>query len=97
MRHFNAARFMQFIKKFVTFSHIKCKFNLFLPIFVNRLERVISIRFSLGRPIKFSIINIVRLVTRAIRITIDIVNIAASMLKIIFIFLLRFSCVEAFC
>jgi hypothetical protein len=93
MRHLNAVRFMQFIKNLVTFSYIKYKLIFFLPIFVNRLERVTSIRFSLGRPAKFSCINITRLVTRAIGIMVDIVNIAASMLKIIFIFFtLAFLC-----
>jgi flagellar biosynthesis protein FlhB len=53
---------------------------------VNQLERVTSIRFGLGRPTKFSSINIIRLIARTIRIIIDIVNIVASVLKIIFIF-----------
>jgi hypothetical protein len=61
MRHLNAARFMQFIKNLVTFSYIKYKLNFFLSIFVNWLERVTSIRFSLGRSAKFSSINIVGL------------------------------------
>jgi hypothetical protein len=97
MRHLNAASFMQFIKNLVTFGYIKSKFNFFLPIFVNQLESITRIRFSLGRPTKFSSINIIRLIARAIGTTINIVNIAASMLKIIFTTLLWFSCAEAFC
>jgi hypothetical protein len=97
MRHHNAARFIQFIKNLITFSYIKCKLNFFLPIFGNWLERVTSIRFSLERPAKFSSINIIGLIARAIGIIINIVNIAMSMLKIIFIFLLQLSCAEAFC
>jgi hypothetical protein len=93
MRHLNAARFMQFIKNLVTFSYIKYKLNFFLLILVNQLERVTSIRFSLGRLAKFSSINIIGLIARDIGIMIDIVNIAVSMFKIIFIFFtLAFLC-----
>jgi hypothetical protein len=93
MRHFNAARFMQFITNLVTFSYIKCEFNFFLPIFVNRLERVTSIRFSLRKPAKFSSINIIRLIARTIRVIINTVNIAVSKLEIIFtLFISVFLC-----
>jgi hypothetical protein len=82
MRYFNTAT--QFIKNLVAFSHIKSEFNFFLSIFVNWLESITRIRFSLGRLAKFSSVNIIRLVTRTIGITINIVNIVASILKIIF-------------
>jgi hypothetical protein len=77
---------MQFIKNLVTFSYIKSKFNLFLSIFVNQLESITRIRFGLGRPAKFSIINIIKLIARTIKIKINVVNIAVSMLKIILTF-----------
>jgi hypothetical protein len=84
MRHLNAASFMQFIKNLITLGYIKSKLNLLLPIFVNQLEKVTRIRFSLGRPTKFSSINIIRLIARTIGITFNIINIVTSMLKAIF-------------
>jgi hypothetical protein len=60
---------------------------------MNWLEIITSIRFGLGRPGKFSSISLISLIARAIGITIDIINIVTSMLKIIFIFFtLAFLC-----
>jgi hypothetical protein len=59
---------MEFIKYFITLISIKSKFHLFLPIFVNRLERVTRIRLNFECSYKLRIINTGRFIIRTIRI-----------------------------
>jgi hypothetical protein len=40
MRMFDVATLMQFIKKFITLSYIKRVFNIVLPFFMSRLQRI---------------------------------------------------------
>jgi hypothetical protein len=48
VRKLDVTILMQFIKNLVTFSYIKHIFNIILPIFMNRLERITCQGFSLG-------------------------------------------------
>jgi hypothetical protein len=54
MRKFDVAALMQFIKNLITLSYIKHVFNIFLPIFMNRLQRIACQVFGLGWPNELS-------------------------------------------
>jgi hypothetical protein len=52
MRKFDLDTLMQFIKNLITLCHIKHVFNIVLPFFMSRLQRVTSQGFGLGWPNK---------------------------------------------